>query len=169
MNARYSDKSTMSYYEAASVFAAAFARTNNADIYTFASRLSPKFMQVRGESTLRTVERLSSGEFWMHGGTDTVGALKGTFDPAKYDHVLILTDEVYNSGYGWYGYGRTGGTPSEAIPANIPLYTFNLAGYAAGQTESSPYRITVGGLSDAAFAMMAVVESSRGGAWPWEA
>jgi hypothetical protein len=166
MNARYSEKSTMSYYEAACVFAAAFARRNSAEIRTFSNGLSGTFPQVRGESTLRTVERLMTGGFWFGGGTDTVGALVGAFSRGKHDHVLVLTDEVYNGMASWY---RSAGNPGDAIPAEVPMYTFNLAGYAATHAESGPNRITVGGLSDAAFSMMAAVESTRGGRWPWEA
>ena len=56
------------------------------------------------------------------------------------------------------------------IPAHDRrMFTFNIAGYRRAQDASNPYRITVGGLSDAAFSMMAAVESTRGGAWPWEA
>ena len=165
MGAAYSDKSSMTYYEAACVFAAAFARRNSAEVRTFSNGLSGTFPQIRGESTLATVKRLMGRGFWQGGGTDTVGALVGAFNPTKHDHVLVLTDEVYN-GYGWY---RTSGTPGDAVPADIPMYTFNLAGYSAAQAESGPNRITVGGLSDAAFSMMAAVESTRGGTWPWEA
>lgn len=165
MGAQYSEKSTMTYYEAASVFAAAFARRNKAEIRTFSNGLSGTFPQIRGESTLATVKRLMTGGYWFGGGTDTTGALVGAFSKDKHDHVLVLTDEVYN-GYSWF---RPSGVPGDAIPVDVPMYTFNLAGYAAAQAESGPNRITVGGLTDAAFTMMAAVESTRGGSWPWEA
>jgi hypothetical protein len=166
MSARYSEKSSMSYYEAACVFAAAFARRNNADIRTYSNDLSEVFPVRKGESVLQTVNRLQARNFWFGGGTSTAQCLATAYRHGQYDHVLLLTDEQYNSG--WYSWKGASSLPGEMIPATVPLYTFNLAGYKAAQTQSDSYRITVGGLSDAAFSMMAAVESSRGGRWPWE-
>lgn len=171
MAENFGRSSSMTYYEAATVFASAFARRNDAVVYTYSSAmygrnrlLSDEFVQRKGESTLKTVERLGGPNFWLRGGTDTSGALKQAFDQTRVDRVLLLTDEQYN-GPGWYGDGVD---PSAAIPGDVPLYTFNLAGYKAAQSASNINRITVGGLSDSAFTMMASVEAARGGSWPWQ-
>lgn len=163
----FSKDSTVSFYEAACVFAAAFARRNTAEIRTYSDDLSKVFPQIKGESTLATVRRLGANEFWFAGSTNTVGALKEAFDPKRHDRVLVLTDEVY--GASLFTWRHDPGTPDEAIPADVPMYTFNLAGYRTAQVPSGPNRISVGGLSDAGFTMMAAVESTRGGRWPWEA
>lgn len=170
MASMFSKNGSMTCYEAATVFAAAFARRNEATIRTYSgdgywgyrgtSALSPEFPARKGESTLATVKRLYDTEYWIGGGTDTTGALREAFDPKRFDRVLLITDEQYN------GYGS--GTPGSALPSTVPLYTANIAGYRGAQDASDINRITVGGLSDSMFTMMAAVESSRGGAWPWE-
>jgi hypothetical protein len=171
MGTAYSKDSSMTYYEAACVFASAFARRNDAQVRTYSSdgQISQIVPLVRGESTLQSVKRmLDRGSFWFGGGTDTSGALATAYRQGKYDHVLLITDEQYNGSWSaWYG--RDKGAPGDMIPAQIPLYTANIAGYAAAQDASTPNRITVGGLSDSMFTMIASVESMRDGAWPWEA
>lgn len=164
MNAPYSDRSAVSYYDAATVFAAAFAKVNGADIRTYSYSLSPVYKDTH-KNTLRIVRDLHTNSFWFSGGTLTGTHLKQAFAEGKYDGVILLTDEQYNYGFGYYGFGERI-KPSEAIPANVPLYTFNLAGYKSGH-ETGINRVTVGGLSDAAFSMIAAVESARA-KWPWE-
>jgi TROVE domain len=158
MGSAFSKNGSMTCYEAATVFAAAFARRNDAQIHTYSNSLSAPFPQRKGESTLATVKRLDAREYWMGGGTATAPSLQRAWDPTRYDRVLLITDEQYN----W------GGNPGSVLPATTPLYTFNVAGYRAAQDASDINRITVGGLSDAAFTMMASVEAARGGSWPWE-
>jgi TROVE domain len=160
----YSRHSDLNYYDAATVFASAFAGANSADIRTYSSvgQLSP-VLSVKGKNTLRIVEDLHNGRYNFGGGTDTFGNLQKAFNAGKYDGVLLLTDEQYNGGGGWYGHRHN---PSDAIPKDVPLYTFNLAGYKAAQ-EIGPNRINVGGLSDSAFSMIAAVENSKA-KWPWE-
>jgi hypothetical protein len=156
MSAQLSKDSFISYYDAATVFAAAFAKTNDADVYTYSRGVSPKFDMRGGESVLSMVKRLHGREFWMQAWTETASALRELWNP-KYTHVLLLTDEQ-NNGFR--------GDPSNIIPANVPMYTFNLAGYTAGNRVGEN-RITVGGLSDAGFSMIAMVESGKT-KWPWE-
>ena len=148
------------YYANASLFGAAFAKANNADLYTFSNNLSPK-VPTQGKNVLRIVAEMAKSPYWIGGGTNTASALGTAFKRGKYDGVVIVTDEQYN-GNSWY----FGSDPGKAIPADIPLYTFNIAGYKSGHSIGEN-RVTVGGLSDAAFTMIAAIESGRDG-WPWE-
>ena len=92
------------------------------------------------------------------GGTDTTGAVREHYK--KHDRVLIVTDEQY-------GVSRHG-SPTEQVPAHVPVYTWNLAGYRAGHGPSGEgNRHTFGGLSDAAFRMVPLLESARDADWPW--
>lgn len=150
-----SNKSDLTYYDAATVFAAAFAKVNNADLYTYSSTLSPK-MSVRGKSVLRLVEDLHGRNYNLMGGTATSASLKQAMSGRKYAGVLLLTDEQYN-------YGTQ---PGSVVPANVPLYTFNLVGYRGGH-NTDMNRVTIGGLSDSAFTLMAAIESAKS-KWPWE-
>lgn len=154
-----SKKSNLNYYETATVFGAAFAKANDADIRTYSNSLSP-VLPTKGKNTMRIVRDLSGDEYAHRGGTSTAGCLAAAYAEHKYDGVLLLTDEQYNGSY----YGD--GDPSGVIPKNVPLYTFNLAGYQTGHF-AGPNRITVGGLSDAAFSMIANAEGMRS-KWPWE-
>jgi hypothetical protein len=57
-----------------------------------------------------------------------------------------------------------------SIPDTTPLYTWNLAGYRSGHTPSGGrHRHTFGGLTDAAFAMIPLIEAGGDAAWPWQA
>lgn len=152
-----SDKSGLSYYDAAIVFAAAFAKVNNAVIHTYSNMLSIPYVPSKAKSTLQVVNDLNKRNFWMGGGTSTAPCLRQAYNDGDFDHVLLLTDEQYN----W------GGSPSASVPKSVPLYTFNLAGYRASQSEIDLNRVTVGGLNDSAFTMIATIEDMKQ-KWPWE-
>ncbi|GGP65213.1 hypothetical protein [Saccharothrix coeruleofusca] len=74
-----------------------------------------------------------------------------------HDRVVILTDEQA-------GYGDVG----RALPASVPLYTWNLAGYRRGHSASGGgNRHTFGGLGDQAFRMIPLLEAGRDATWPF--
>ena len=58
------------------------------------------------------------------------------------------------------------GDPTEQVPAAVPVYTWNLAGYRAGHGPSDGNRHTLRGLSDAAFRMVPLLEGARDADWP---
>lgn len=93
------------------------------------------------------------------GGTDTVGAIKTNLK-TSHDRVILITDEQYN---GW------GGDPVAAVPANVPMYTWNLEGYTAAHSQSgAKKRHTFGGLTDKGFQMIPLIEAGQSQKWPWE-
>lgn len=96
------------------------------------------------------------------GGTSTASAVKKFF--SGHERVVIITDEQYG-GYGYYG---SGGDPSDVVPANVPLYTWNLEGYRAGGKSGSMKRHTFGGLTDKAFVQIPLIEAGQTGRWPWD-
>ena len=63
---------------------------------------------------------------------------------------------------------QDGAEVSASMPAHVPLYTWNLAGYRHGHAPGAPNRHTFGGLTDAAFRMIPLIESGRNGSWPWD-
>ncbi|BFO20484.1 hypothetical protein SHKM778_68720 [Streptomyces sp. KM77-8] len=150
---RMSDRSELTRADAAAVFGTALAlRAEKADLVEFGSTSDPVAFR-RGESVLKILQR-----FRDLGGTDTTGAVRKHY--ARHDRVLIVTDEQYAHN------GR--GAPTEQIPADVPVYTWNLAGYRAGHGPSgTANRHTFGGLSDAAFRMVPLLESGRDAHWPW--
>ena len=67
--------------------------------------------------------------------------------------------------------GRWGVTPgSGLLPEHVPLYGFNLVGYEAAAIPSGHgLWHEFGGLTDATFAMIPLMEAGRAAAWPWMA
>ncbi|MHB9850279.1 TROVE domain-containing protein [Streptomyces krungchingensis] len=150
---RMSDRSELNRADAAAIFGTALAlRAADADLVEFGTT-SGRVKYRRGESVLKVLER-----FGDLGGTDTSGAVRKHY--RKHDRVLIVTDE--QAAYSHYG------DPTEQVPADVPVYTWNLAGYRPGHGPSGrPGRHTFGGLSDAAFRMVPLLESARDADWPW--
>ncbi|MFE7075517.1 TROVE domain-containing protein [Streptomyces sp. NPDC057620] len=164
---RMSDRSELNRADAAAVFGAALAlRAEKADLVEFGTS-SDVVRFRRGESVLRVL-----GRFGDLGGTNTTQAVREHY--RKHDRVLIVTDE--QATYSHYG------DPTEQVPAHVPVYTWNLAGYRAGHAASgggrgrgggagagAGNRHVFGGLSDAAFRMVPLLESARDADWPWAA
>lgn len=144
--------------DSAAIFGSAIAlRAEDADLVQFGDAWRSKGYEKvsfrKGDSILPMLDK-----FKDMGGTDTLAAIKGSFK--DHDRVIIITDEQYN------GYG---GNPLDSIPAKIPVYTWNLAGYKAAHGESgSKKRHTFGGLTDKAFSMIPMLESGQSGVWPWD-
>lgn len=158
MDGLMSGRSELKRWDAATMFGLALARRcASADVVSFASG-TKQFAAVPGESLLRSIERWQGTGFFMGGGTNTATAVRQHF--TGHARVVILTDE--QAAMNW------GGDPGQSLPATTPLYTFNLAGYQQAHTQSDPYRITLGGLTDAMFPMIARIEQGRAGAWPWQ-
>ncbi|MGR4884164.1 TROVE domain-containing protein [Streptomyces sp. LARHCF249] len=149
-----SDRSQLNRADAAALFGAALAlRAERADLVQFGTT-SAVVPYTRGESVLKVLERFAD-----LGGTYTAQAVKQHY--RGHDRVLIVTDEQAAS----YGHG---GDPSAEVPPAVPVYTWNLAGYRVGHAPSgSANRHTFGGLGDAAFRMVSLIERGRDADWPW--
>ncbi|MGV9362970.1 TROVE domain-containing protein [Amycolatopsis sp. NPDC003731] len=162
MKDRFSRDGSLMRWDAAAVFGLALARRcAKADLVSFSDgawdhRQGTKVFKLsRGGSLLGDVERWKSGGYFIGGGTDTVGAVHEHF--AHHDRVVILTDEQA-------AYGDVG----QALPAHVPLYTWNLAGYQAGHAPSGGgQRHTFGGLTDQGFRMIPLLERGRRADWPF--
>ena len=149
-----SERSQLNRADAAAVFGAALAvRAEFADLVQFGSTSSVVPFG-RNESVLRIVEKFSD-----LGGTNTADAVRAHY--RGHDRVVILTDEQ-----AWAG--RSGADPTASVPAQVPVYTWNLAGYRFGHGASGVgLRHTFGGLTDAGFAMIPLLESGRDAVWPF--
>ncbi|UXY26821.1 TROVE domain-containing protein [Streptomyces sp. HUAS TT20] len=153
MWARLSDRSELNRADAAAIFGTALAvRAADADLVEFGTT-SRRLSYDKGESMLKIL-----GRFGDLGGTDTTSAIRAHY--RGQDRVLIVTDEQY--AYNVHG------EPTEQVPGDVPVYTWNLAGYHAGHGPSGKgNRHVFAGLSDAAFRMVSLIESGRDGRWPW--
>lgn len=156
MHSPFSKDGTLMRWDAATIFGLALARRcAHADVVSFSNH-GLRFPMQLGESLLKALERWKNGGYFIGGGTQTTAAVQATFD--RHDRVVILTDEQAG---GW------GGAPGDAIPQAVPLYTWNLAGYKLGHTAGGPHRHTFGGLTDAAFKMIPLLERGRDADWPF--
>jgi hypothetical protein len=155
MWARLSDRSELNRADAAAIFGTALAlRAADADLVEFGTD-SREVAFRKGESVLKVLER-----FGDLGGTNTTEAVRRHY--RGHDRVLIVTDEQYAPSH--YG------DPTEQVPAGVPVYTWNLAGYRVGHGPSGKgNRHTFGGLTDAAFRMVPLLEAARDADWPWAA
>ncbi|MGW6916346.1 TROVE domain-containing protein [Kitasatospora sp. NPDC054939] len=77
----------------------------------------------------------------------------------SHDRVVIITDEQPRR--------SEAADPFAPVPDEVPVYTWNLCGYAYGHAPTGPRRHTFGGLSDAAFGMIDLLEAGWTGRWPW--
>ena len=153
---RLSARSELNRADAAAIFGTALAlRAANADLVQFGTG-SGIVPTARGESVLKVLQR-----FTDMGGTNTQLAVSTHY--RAHDRVVIVTDE--QASYGGYGYS---GDVTAAVPANVPVYTWNLAGYRYGHAPSgNRNRHTFAGLTDHAFKMIPLLESGRDGTWPF--
>ncbi|MEV5575664.1 TROVE domain-containing protein [Spirillospora sp. NPDC052269] len=145
-----SARSDLTAADAAAIFGTALAkRAERGDLVQFGTE-HKGVPCGRGESVLTVVQR-----FRNLGGTDTAAALRAHY--RGHDRVVIVTDEQT-----W------GADPTSVIPSHIPVYTWNLVGYRYGHGPSgTATRHTFAGLSDAAFAMIPLIESGRTASWPF--
>lgn len=160
MNDRLSEKSTLQRWDAAVIFGLAQARAcETADVVSFSST-TKVFPKVPGESLLRSIDRWKDTGFFINSNTATRRAVQDHY--RGHDNVVIVTDEECDTHSG-------SDVVNGIVPDDKLTVTFNLAGYKTGHMPSghSPFRVTVGGLSDAAFLLIPALRDRAAGAWPF--
>lgn len=148
-----SEHTKLMYAEMAAIFGSALAmRSQKGTLVQYGSN-SQEVTFHKSEGILKTVKK-----FRDMGGTQTSLAVQRHFD--KHDRVVIVTDEQAHPAH--YA-------PGKMVPPHIPVYTWNLVGYAKGHdTSGEGNRHVFGGMTDAAFKMIDLIERGRSGTWPWE-
>lgn len=157
MDDTFSKDGTLKRWDAAALFGMALAhRCYEADVVSFSNR-TMTFGALKGESLLSALERWKRTGFFQGGGTYTYQSLKQSY--AQHDRVVILTDE--QAFYSNVGYG-------DIVGPKAMVYTYNLAGYERGHGPSGTGNYhTFGGLSDACFAQIPLLEAGRDADWPF--
>ncbi|MFC8453959.1 TROVE domain-containing protein [Kitasatospora sp. NPDC057223] len=152
---RPDERTQLNRADSAAIFGTALkVRSADADLVEFGTSSNVVAVR-RGEPVLRVLER-----FQNLGGTATAEAVRTHY--RGHDRVVIVTDEQA-------GPSSWGGDPMAAVPGHIPVYTWNLAGYRTGHAPSGAAgRHTFGGLSDAAFRLIPLLEAGADAGWPWE-
>ena len=153
MQWKLSDRSEATRLDVAAVAGAAIAHHSpGADLAVYAN-YNEKLPVPKGESALRTVQRIASAR---SGGTYTHTAIAAQYDPARHDRVLVITD----------GQAHDNHEQSDHVPL---IYVVDVTGerpqlFSHGQQG----RYAIGGFSDSLFSMIQILEAGKNAEWPWE-
>jgi len=153
MNYPLSERSTLTRFDAAAVFACALGLRNPGGMIVPFGWDAMEPVRVEGENPLAMIGRLGN----PYGGTRVGASVQQAFRKGSYDRVMVITDEQTS-------YGDTTDL-SRAVPDGTPLYVWNLGGYQASLSLGDRNRVNLAGLTDSAFAL---IEFNETGAWPWD-
>jgi hypothetical protein len=155
----FSARSKMSPARAAAVFGVALAaKGERVDLHGFADGVFHHKVS-RGASVLKEVGRFVARTGEVGHGTQITASLRATYKGHK--RVVIISDMQTIDG----AHGRG---VSEAVPAHVPIYGFNLGGYRhAAYATGSANRHEFGGLTDTTFRMIPLLEAGRDATWPF--
>lgn len=149
-----SQRSTLSRYDAASMFACALGLKNPRSVIVPFENEAAEPIVVEGENPLAMLERFGQAG----GGTRVGDSTKSAYQQyGPFDRVIVLTDEQSS----WWD----GTQLKDAIPHGVPLYVWNLCGYHGALSLGDRSRMNLGGLSDAAFSLLSFDTGTK---WPWE-
>ncbi|GIH05431.1 RNA-binding protein [Rhizocola hellebori] len=154
-----SARSKMTPAKAAAVFGVALAaKGERVDLYGFADGVF-RHEVPKAASVLNEVKRFTARTGEVGHGTQIVASLRASFK--QHDRVVIISDmQTMN--------GAHGKGVSDAVPAQVPIYGFNLGGYQHGAyATGAAHRHEFGGLTDATFRMLPLLEMGRNASWPW--
>jgi hypothetical protein len=156
----FSARSTMSPVKAAAVFGVALAaRGERVDLYGFADGVFRHEVR-KGASVIREVERFVARVGEVGHGTRIAESVKATL--RRHDRVFVVSDMQT------FAPGPYTGDVTEVVPRRTPLYGFNLGGYRRTAFDAgAPNRIEFGGLTDAVFRMIPLIEAGRNADWPF--
>ncbi len=154
-----SARSTVSPVQAAALFGVALAaRGADVDLYGFADGVFDHRIR-KGASVLKEIDRFCKRIGEVGHGTQIADSLRRTY--RNHDRVVLMSDMQTMTGY----HGRQ---VTDAVPAHIPIYGYNLAGYRrAAMPTGSRNRHEFGGFSDASFRLIPLLEAGTNVTWPW--
>jgi hypothetical protein len=155
-NTGLSARSKVTPLKAAAIFGVALAANGEqVDLVGFASAIRPFHHGVPvGASVIREVARFIERVGEDGHQTYIAAAIAKTYN--GHNRVIVISDMQ-----------TMDATVSRALPASVPLYGFNLGGYRPTVIPNEPNRIELGGLTDATFRLLPLLEAGRDGAWPW--
>lgn len=153
MTATMSNNSSMQCVEAGALFGAAVAAaSDNATLIAYGTTWAPVNVK---PSVLKTVGAIRSTNVGY--GTNTWPSVEKAWKKyGPFDRVLVFTDMQDHP------------SRSRGLPANVPVFVWDLAGYRAANIETGTNRYLLGGLSDQSFKTVQMLESFKPGSWPWE-
>lgn len=153
MRGAMSGKGTMDRLQAAALFATALSlKGEDVDLFGWAD-YSYEHKISKGGSVLREMEKFVSTCGVAGYGTNLSQAMTNY---KGHDRVIIFSDMQVTRYY----------KRSSILPANVPVYGFNLAGYATTQMgEKNDFEL--GGLTDHTFKLIPLIEQRKRGTYPF--
>lgn len=113
----------------------------------------------KGASVIREVAAFCNRIGEVGHGTQIADSVRATYQ--GHDRVFVISDTQTMIGH------HAGGV-TDAVPATVPLYGLNLGGYRPTAFDAGvPNRIEFGGLTDAMFRMIPLLEAGKNATWPW--
>lgn len=163
MDTSVSVKSRVSRMAAGALFGTALAMKGQGDLVGFATDSFP-FPLKKGAGLLSEVERLLRKANSVGRGTNMTDAVRRHY--RGHDRVVIVTDmQCFQDARGG---SLSDGRDPIPVPSGVPVYGFNLAGYAATAIDSRiSGRHELGGLTDHTFNQIRQLEAAESGTWPW--
>jgi TROVE domain len=164
MQQRVTGRSQVTPVMAGGLFGTALAAAGaDVDLYGFANGDRPFRHPVPvGASVLKRAEAFTQRIGEDGHGTMIAKSIKKTFN--HHARVIVITD-MQTFGRDHYTIGNV----TEAVPATTPLYAFNLGGYRPTPLDTRvTNRYELGGLTDATFRMIPLLEQGESTGWPWE-
>lgn len=162
MSDQMSAKSTVGRAEAAAVFGAALAKRNDAEVWAYADRTyrldTMQSIQGTARQVVKEIGRVGHGtQTWP---SVAHAMRKAQAEGKPFTRVCVFSD-MQDHLHAWYG--------GEQPPTGLPVYVWDLAGYGrANVSTSTSGHYVLGGLSDATFKLMPLLEAGTAAAWPWE-
>jgi hypothetical protein len=171
----FSRRSTMTPVTAAAVFGVTLAkRGNDVDLHGFADGVFGHKMR-QSASVLTEVARFASRVGEVGHGTRIAESLRATYD--GHDRVVVISDmQTFADSrarlVGGMGarYTQIAADPvaGDVVPRSVPVYGFNLGGYRATVLDAGRgNRHEFGGLNDATFTMLQLLEQRTSVGWPF--
>ena len=162
----FSRHSKMTPVTAAALFGVVMAKRGNAvDLHGFADGVFDHRVH-RSGSVLKEVERFTARIGEVGHGTRIAEALRATY--RRHGRVVIVSDMQTFPDTTWSGNGRFTTVAADAVPQRVPVYAFNLGGYQATVLDAGRRnRHEFGGLNDATFKMLNLLESRTSAGWPF--
>lgn len=172
MNAAVSNRSAVKLAEIAAVFAASISARNHGRVSThiYADGVAPVDLP---RSPLRAAEEIIRRIGSVGHGTQTWPSLAQAY--RQEDRVIVLTDcqdhppapgpIQFHSGFGGPTRHRTMISGSIELPANVPIYVWNLAGYPTVNLDLGAGRYMLAGFTDQAFKLVPMLEGYRQAGW----
>lgn len=158
----FSARSKMTPAKAAAVFGVALAMKGDGNrLYGFASGVFEHELRP-GVPFTRAVSDFLARTGEVGHGTEIAKAIRETYREGV-ERIIVITDEQT---FGPHGLSRHGNV-TDAAPAEVPIYVFNLGGYGAAMLPSTTNRHEFGVLTDAGFKMLSLIEAGQDADWPW--